>query len=432
MGVFFMNGKNDTYIAIYWLPRAGGTFIWQVLKSIFKSVASTHGSEWIGIEHPLVIVYRDARDVATSHWRTRYAKYNVEGKIINKPTKKELKEAIIITKNWLKIFYKYKDYYKDNPNVLRLRYEYFYNNYVHLFNKIESFFKITLSEGQKKEIIANTNLTINKQRANQVKITTERSFNSYDEKTRIHHSHIYTGRPGGWKEIISDNLHNFLDSELGMDLLKMGYDEFYGQHQEERIINKYISKIPKREKGKYIDIGAGDPIKLSNSYYYYLRGWNGIVIEPHSKYNKEFKKIRPKDILLRVAISDYNGKLEMCDTNTIGSFVGNYKRKKFPNKEVFSIDCITINELIKKYPEFAEPDFLNIDIESNEDKALSKCNFTVFKPQVICIEYLCPGKDDKGNFLVRMDYRKRWEHYLLPYYEFKEVLGGNAFYVRKK
>ena len=37
---------------------------------------------------------------------------------------------------------------------------------------------------------------------------------------------------------------------------------FYGQHEEEKIINKYLDKDPNKEVGIYVDIGACDPFFL--------------------------------------------------------------------------------------------------------------------------------------------------------------------------
>lgn len=209
---------------------------------------------------------------------------------------------------------------------------------------------------------------------------------------------------------------------------------FYSQHKEEETINKYLlsyfSIDPKKETGTYIDIGGGNPIKLSNTYYYYKNNWKGIIIEPHPRYKKEILKERPNDIFLPIAITDYNGNVGMCDTATVGSSVGDLYTKQKADKS-FRVDCVTMNELIKKYPNFAEPDFVTIDIESNEGKLLSKCDFEIFKPKIIVIEYWCRGIDKEGNEVDRMDYRSQWEHYLTPYYTFKEEVMGNAIYVRK-
>ena len=202
---------------------------------------------------------------------------------------------------------------------------------------------------------------------------------------------------------------------------------YFSQNEEEKIINKYLDKDPDgSEKGTYVDIGAGDPVMISNTYYYYWRGWNGILIEPHPTYAKRIKEMRPRDIFLPIAIHNCDGEIEMCDTATIGSYIGDdYKSRLQKKKDLFIIKCMTINSLIKKYPDFSEPDFCNIDVETNEDKVLEKCDFTKFKPKIICIE-------DFGTYRGFKDERFEWKHYLTPFYDFKETATNNLIYVRKK
>ena len=52
--------------------------------------------------------------------------------------------------------------------------------------------------------------------------------------------------------------------------------KYFSQGQDrELIINKYLKKNPEKEMGIYVDIGGGDAIENSNTYYYYLLGWIG-------------------------------------------------------------------------------------------------------------------------------------------------------------
>lgn len=200
----------------------------------------------------------------------------------------------------------------------------------------------------------------------------------------------------------------------------MGDKIYYGQHEEEKVINKYLNKDPNKEKGIYVDIGACDPISLSNTYYYYKRGWKGLEVDSYPGVEEKFKNIRPRDTFLRVAVTDYNGDAIMYGRAIENSMVG--ERYKVQYGEKFKINCLTMDSIIAKYPEFLEPDFMNMDIETNEEKALSKCNFNTFKPRIICIEF--PGEG--------IDHRTKWEHYLLPFYDFKQTFENNAFYLRKE
>ena len=66
----------------------------------------------------------------------------------------------------------------------------------------------------------------------------------------------------------------------------------YSQNGEDLILNQFL-KIKKRF---FIDVGAHHPIRFSNTYLFYKKGWSGINIDamPGSMYL--FNKLRPKDI----------------------------------------------------------------------------------------------------------------------------------------
>lgn len=195
---------------------------------------------------------------------------------------------------------------------------------------------------------------------------------------------------------------------------------YYSAHEEEKVINKYIDKNPDTEIGTYIDIGAGDPIENSNTYYYYVRGWRGILVEPYPSCLIYIPRDRPEDIFESIVISDYDGTIEMCDSAAVDTFLGKEYKRRWPER-VRTNQCLTLNSLIKKYPNYASPDFINLDVETHEEKVLSQTDFSIFKPKVMLIECLCRDKN----------YRQNWEHYVLPYYDYKEMIGANAVYVRR-
>ncbi|KKN19669.1 hypothetical protein LCGC14_0943370 [marine sediment metagenome] len=201
----------------------------------------------------------------------------------------------------------------------------------------------------------------------------------------------------------------------------------YSQYNEDNLILKYLPKNPKKQ---YVDIGAGHPTLFSNTYSFYKQGWRGLLIEPNSKYSDLITCQRPKDSFLEVAITDYTGKLDMYKTVASNSYIVNYYKERHSD-EKFTTKCMTMNDLLNNYPGYREPDFASIDIESSEEKLLSQCDFEIFKPHVLLIEYWCRGVNKLGETVSRMDYRPIWEHYLIPYYEFKEKTQGNSIYVRR-
>src|SRR5215471_408176 len=51
-----------------------------------------------------------------------------------------------------------------------------------------------------------------------------------------------------------------------------------------------------RRTGFYIDIGAGHPIADNVSFWFYERGWQGIVVEPQRDLVDLYAQLRPRDI----------------------------------------------------------------------------------------------------------------------------------------
>jgi len=198
-------------ILLYWLPRSGGTFIYQVLWRIFKrdSINTTH--DFLATNKKVVVVYRDFRSAALSAW-----------KIHNKEMPKwdDIIGIVRSTIPKIDILNKYRKVY---PNALFLRYENFFNNYSYLFTAIESYFNITIPDSLRNRIISETNLKHNKKLANNIKITTTVPFESWDRKTWLHHGHINTGTIDSWKEL-PKNLQIVLTSGLKKQLIDWGYD----------------------------------------------------------------------------------------------------------------------------------------------------------------------------------------------------------------
>jgi FkbM family methyltransferase len=90
----------------------------------------------------------------------------------------------------------------------------------------------------------------------------------------------------------------------------------YSQNNEEMIIISNLSNIT---SGKFIEIGAYDPFKFSNTRKLVENGWSGLYVEPatycFNKFVTEYGLDNEKIKLLNKAIGKYNGKLTFyeCD-----------------------------------------------------------------------------------------------------------------------
>ena len=87
---------------------------------------------------------------------------------------------------------------------------------------------------------------------------------------------------------------------------KMNANLCYSQNGEDLILNRFLEN---KEKGFFIDVGAHHPIRFSNTYLFYKKGWSGINIDAMPGSMTKFNKIRPKDINIAHRLST----VEVCD-----------------------------------------------------------------------------------------------------------------------
>ena len=59
--------------------------------------------------------------------------------------------------------------------------------------------------------------------------------------------------------------------------------------------------------GTYIDIGAGHPIADNVSFWFYERGWHGIVVEPQPELAALYQRLRPRDIAVNGLVGRHSG-----------------------------------------------------------------------------------------------------------------------------
>jgi len=157
----------------------------------------------------------------------------------------------------------------------------------------------------------------------------------------------------------------------------------YSQNYEDLIINKIINKT----KGVYLEIGGYHPTRLSNTYFFYKKGWRGTVVEPNPEVKKLFKKVRPEDKFINSGISDKYGIMNYYNfmipaINTFSKIeASNSIKRGHKLEKVIKIKTIKINELVD-----GEIDLLSLDTEGFDKKILNSWPWHKIKPKIICVE----------------------------------------------
>ena len=99
-----------------------------------------------------------------------------------------------------------------------------------------------------------------------------------------------------------------------------------------------------KNNGKYVDLGAFHPMRLSNTYLLYKKGWNGINIDIHSFSIDLFNYLRPNDINFNMAVSNKNEDIDMYFQKKL-SQLSTIEEKQA--KKVFQGDIKKTNDVSK-------------------------------------------------------------------------------------
>jgi len=174
----------------------------------------------------------------------------------------------------------------------------------------------------------------------------------------------------------------------------------YSQRGEQRIILDYFAG----RLGTFLDVGAYDPFKFSNTRALYEKGWSGVMIEPAQANFETLKKEyggEKRIQLFNFALGDKDKMVNLWDSNgdalssTDEKQVKKWSNVKFTKTKTKMLSWHTF---LKK-ARWEEFDFINIDVEDDNlaINILRQINLT--KYQLICVE--CNEQRNEMKSLMR-------------------------------
>jgi hypothetical protein len=168
----------------------------------------------------------------------------------------------------------------------------------------------------------------------------------------------------------------------------------------EDLIADYICHSLQIPTITYLDVGAYDPVEINNTYFFYRRGFRGILVEPNVEMCKKLRAVRPEDTTLEAGIgitaareADYYLMTESA-WNTFSKEEAEHMTRvtdgRIKVQRVIKMPLLDINEVMSKHFGGA-PTFLSIDAEGLHLAILKSIDFKRFRPAVICAETLVAG-----------------------------------------
>ncbi len=175
----------------------------------------------------------------------------------------------------------------------------------------------------------------------------------------------------------------------------------YSQTGEDLLIQIAIRSF-NVDKPTYLDIGANHPTFISNTFRFYQNGSHGVCVEPNPDLARIFKRKRPLDTVLAVAVGTTSemstlyiaSNASMSTTSSTQADYINNTDKFNINKEI-CVPTKTIMSIINEYFPNTAPDIISMDIEGMDFYVLQTFDFNKCRPLVFCIETL--AHDKNGN-----------------------------------
>jgi FkbM family methyltransferase len=152
--------------------------------------------------------------------------------------------------------------------------------------------------------------------------------------------------------------------------------------------------------GFYVDVGSNHPIWHSNTYMFYLQGWNGICVDINKKLIAEHRRYRPDDIALNVAISEkrgevacYQGEHDVLAGLNRDVVVRNESKikhqgaSKEPSISSFIIQSVPLKDIFSEHLKGVQPiDILSVDCEGEDFAVLCSNDWALYRPRLVCVE----------------------------------------------
>lgn len=168
----------------------------------------------------------------------------------------------------------------------------------------------------------------------------------------------------------------------------------FGQFGEDYVIFNILTKkgIP-LERANYIEVGVDNPFMYNHTYFLYLEGANGILVDANPESINLIEVVRKKQKVLNKIISNKKGRayFYISDIPSLSSMdIENINFNNGKIKEKIMLETISINDVLAMQEKTI---VLSIDLEGYDKIALKSINFDLFHPEIICAEIGKPNEE---------------------------------------
>ena len=162
-----------------------------------------------------------------------------------------------------------------------------------------------------------------------------------------------------------------------------------------------------RGGGRYIEIGANDPLVDSISWAFYERGWRGITAEPVPALAAAHREQRPEDIQVEAVIGALDveevilHEIEGSGLSTIESGIAGQHAASGWSVRPRTVPVRRLDDVLDAagWDDGRDIHFLTVDTEGSEAAVLASLDLKRYRPWVLVIEATAPTSTEQTHEL---------------------------------
>jgi FkbM family methyltransferase len=184
----------------------------------------------------------------------------------------------------------------------------------------------------------------------------------------------------------------------------------YGPGHYSRYVEEWVARdfFHDRRRGVFLDVGAGHYRNESNTYFLETElEWSGVAVDALPEYADGFLTHRPRTKFIPMFASDVDGSsitlFEPRLQKRITSYSEAFTARKGELGTSRTVPTATLNRLLEE-AELPRIDYLSMDIELAEPKALAGFDIKKYRPDLVCIEVHPEVRQQVFDYFARNGY----------------------------
>lgn len=179
------------------------------------------------------------------------------------------------------------------------------------------------------------------------------------------------------------------DGKLELDPIRAKF----AAHRNSRNVEEWLIRdyFKDRRNGVFLDVGANDYQQENNTYFLETElGWSGVAIDALDEFAEGYRAHRPRTRFFALFVSDESNSSAQLFVPSANKLVAS-SNQEFARREsgvtpaAREVPTTTLNAVLD-HSGLSRVDFVSMDIELSEPKALAGFEIDRFKPALVCIE----------------------------------------------